>query len=138
MYYTKIVLSCPKAAKPGETVNVKTEVTNISSELMWISTFVIVWDKTTGAWERPIMEAEWIQAGETKEYTGSFTMFERDVDIGAYTYVGEVILDNEVHKTVKAGEAYWWLQLKWWEWAAIGGGVAVAIGTGVALSRKKR
>lgn len=107
--YTEVeIISCPSKAAVGQTVSVTVRVTNKHSAGITIWTPVVATGKVTNNYNRFIDKEGYVSAGQTKEYIGTFIMFNEDVDVSAYAYYwttyGYYHLDDEAHKTVELSE----------------------------------
>ena len=102
--YTQIVeIVAPSSARAGDWVDVTIKVKNIWTD--WVH----VW--TLGLYNSVVRFVDfddWIPAGSTHEYMGSFIMPDRDVTIRAYTYYeaedGYWYFDDEAEKAVSLEE----------------------------------
>lgn len=102
--YTQIVeIVVPSSARAGDWVDVTIKVKNIWTD--WVHVWTLgLYDSV----ERFVDFTDWIPAGSTHEYMGSFIMPDRDVTIHAYTYYegegGGWYFDDEAEKAVSLEE----------------------------------
>ncbi len=80
--YTEITeIVAPSSARAGDWVDVTIKIKNISTATVGVWTLGLY-----NSVERFVDFEDWIPAGSTREYMGTFIMPDRDVTIHAYTY----------------------------------------------------
>lgn len=105
--YTDIVdIVAPSSAVAGEAVPVTIKIKNIWTDYVYVAA-IGIWDSE----ERFIdWLKEWIPAGATRSFSGSFIMPNRGVTIHAYTYFqagdGNWYSDDEAEKDVALAEVF--------------------------------
>ncbi|GAI04014.1 unnamed protein product, partial [marine sediment metagenome] len=105
--YTNIVdIVAPSSARAGETVSVTIRIKNIWTGYVHVAA-IGLWDSEERFidWLR-----EWISAGDTYSFSGSFVMPDRDVTIHAYSYFEAAddywYFDDEAEKAVSLAEVF--------------------------------
>lgn len=105
--YTDIVaIEAPDSARVGESVPVTIKIKNTWTDYVHVAA-IGIWDSE----ERFIdWLMEWIPAGVTHSFSGSFVMPDRDVTIHAYSYFqaadGNWLFDDEAEKAVSLAEVF--------------------------------